>query len=237
MGLYGHTILMGDKSQPMNLRTGGLVIGHAWNIRDGSGTLYTATADEAQARRTLARGVCQQHSAGASYRLTLNPSKTMKLQIKNRWTGELIVEGDFSSLAKLVEDCVRKKLSLRAADLRDANLSAANLSVIRDDVWAVLSSNPSEVKTLLATLEAGKVDGSTYDGACACLSGTLANSCRFSGHEFDASCRNSSRPAERFFLNIRIGDKPENSQSAKIAHGWIKDWLNRMETAFGKEAA
>ena len=44
----------------------------------------------------------------------------MKLEIKNRWTGEVIVEGDFSSLAELVTDAVRRKLNLTDAYLAGA---------------------------------------------------------------------------------------------------------------------
>ena len=123
--------------------------------------------------------------------------------------------------------------NLSAADLSYANLSYANLSAanlrdadlspIRDDLFAVLSQAPAEVPGLLAALRAGKVDGSTYQGACACLVGTIAN---------------PQRPAERFFLLIREGDTPDTNQAAGIAEGWIAGWLERMAAAFGaKEAA
>lgn len=46
--------LMGDTRQPMHLDQG-LVIGHNWNIRDGRGSVYTSTPDEAKARKTLER--------------------------------------------------------------------------------------------------------------------------------------------------------------------------------------
>jgi len=59
----------------------------------------------------------------------------MKLQIKNRWTGKVIVDGD----AKGIKDLLHKNsdanlcgadlcsANLRGADLRDANLRDANL--------------------------------------------------------------------------------------------------------------
>ncbi len=36
--------------------------------------------------------------------------------------------------------------------------------------------------------------------------------------------RNSSRPIERFFLAIKIGDNPENSQFCKLVMEWIEEF-------------
>ena len=50
----------------------------------------------------------------------------MKIQIKNRYTNEVIVEGEY----KNIKECLEKNSSanLRSADLRFADLSYANLS-------------------------------------------------------------------------------------------------------------
>jgi hypothetical protein len=64
---------------------------------------------------------------------------------------------------------------LVGADLRSADLVDADLVFVRDDLWAVLSAAPAEVPTLLAKVRAGEVDGSVYEGVCACLLGTIAN--------------------------------------------------------------
>jgi len=44
----------------------------------------------------------------------------MKLEIKNRFTGTVIVEGDFSSVAELIKDYFTKTQDLCGADLRGA---------------------------------------------------------------------------------------------------------------------
>jgi hypothetical protein len=62
----------------------------------------------------------------------------MKHQIKNRWTGEVIYEGEAETLRDLVATAVKAKVSLRGSDLsgsdlrgsdlRDSDLSGSDLS-------------------------------------------------------------------------------------------------------------
>jgi Pentapeptide repeats (8 copies) len=132
-----------------------------------------------------------------------------------------------------LRDADLRDADLGGANLGDANLGDANLTPIRDDLWAVLSTVPADVPALLAALEAGRVDGSTYQGDCACLVGTIAKAraCDYDaipGLEPDAG-----RPIERFFAGIRPGDTPATSQFAQLAHQWATEWLVRMRTAFG----
>ena len=122
---------------------------------------------------------------------------------------------------------------LTGADLSGAKLSGTNLSPIRDDIWAILSSAPIEVPALISALNAGKVDGSTYTGECACLVGTLAKVRGIDYNKFESLTANANRPAERFFMGIRTGDTPETSQFSKLAHDWCVEWLNNMQAAFG----
>ena len=124
---------------------------------------------------------------------------------------------------------------LSGAYLRDADLSGAYLTPIRDDIWAVLSSAPSEVPALIAALKEGRVDGSTYEGECACLVGTIANVRHTEIQSLGDLKPNSSRPAERFFLGISRGDKPETNQASALAVEWCEAWLNRMQAAFGPQ--
>jgi len=78
---------------------------------------------------------------------------------------------------------------------------------------------------VLAALRAGKIDGSTYSGACACLVGTIANE-RHAGIDcLEGITPNSTRPAEKWFMAIRPGMTPDNNHVAKIVEGWITDWM------------
>jgi hypothetical protein len=113
---------------------------------------------------------------------------------------------------------------LRSADLSGADLSGADLDPIRDDLRLVLDSAPVEVAGLLAALRAGTINGSTYSGSCACLVGTIAN---IRGCEYDrleGLRPDSGRPAEKWFLALRAGHTPDNSQVAAITEGWLLEW-------------
>lgn len=137
---------------------------------------------------------------------------TIELEIKHRWSGKII-------------------FSLSDADLSDANLSSAKLSAIRNDFFTVLLYCKKEILFLKQAISDGKIDGSTYSGECACLSGTLENGAgKTNGpqeekmKELILKCRDSDRPIERFFLCIKPGDTPENSQASKLAFEWIEEF-------------
>ncbi len=51
----------------------------------------------------------------------------MKTQIKNRFTGSVIHEGDYASIYEAVATAIKSKTDLRDADLRDADLRGADL--------------------------------------------------------------------------------------------------------------
>ena len=128
-----------------------------------------------------------------------------------------------------LRDANLRGANLRGADLRGADLRGADLSAIKHDLWAVLCSAPVEVSGLRMALIAGKVDGSTYSGKCACLVGTIANIRGCSHEELGSLIPDANRPAERFFLMINKGDTPAKSQAAKIAVEWIDEWTRNMQ--------
>jgi Pentapeptide repeats (8 copies) len=120
---------------------------------------------------------------------------------------------------------------LRSANLEDANLEDANLIAIQDDFYKVLASAPREVQGLLAALYEGRVDGSQYEGECACLVGTIANLRHEPHNELTIDLRpDSTRPAEVWFLAIRKWDTPANNPVSSITVEWTEQWLQKGST-------
>ncbi|WP_186158948.1 pentapeptide repeat-containing protein [Burkholderia gladioli] len=122
---------------------------------------------------------------------------------------------------------------LSGANLRDVDLSGADLLPIKADFIEVISQAPREVPALIDALKAGRVDGSTYSGECACLVGTIANArgCSVDAPQFDIP-KDASRPVERFFMAIRKGDTPETNAASKLALEWAETWLDTQRKAF-----
>ncbi len=126
---------------------------------------------------------------------------------------------------------------LRYADLSSADLSSANLRYAdlryaknwQDSWWVIqckqnilfiLSYLPKEVEGLKKSLEEGKVDGSQYEGECACLVGTLGN---YDGG-VDKVCsaipfytKGLENFGEQLFWQIKKGDTPKTNEFSKIA--------------------
>ncbi len=110
---------------------------------------------------------------------------------------------------------------LRGADLRGADLEKLPKDYINQcsrDILFILNCLKPEVPALKKMLIEGKVDGSQYEGDCACLIGSLANA----DGGMDKVCaaipfyeKGTHNMGESFFLNIKKGDTPEtNSFSA-----------------------
>lgn len=164
----------------------------------------------------------------------------MKFEIKNRFSGELIFSIETDSWKLAVEAAIKAKSNLSYANLSSANLRYADLRSgqlvqFRDDIWAVLSSQPLEVIGLRQALVDGKINGSSYEGECACLVGTIAKVANKKYDCLPVLKPNQSRPAEIFFMLINIGDVPEKSKWSKMAVEWIDEWSSNMQMAFGKK--
>ena len=154
----------------------------------------------------------------------------MSIEILNRWTQAVVYRSEASDIRAALIAAVTS-----GADLGEANLGGANLRPIRDDFWAVLACAPQEIPALRKALVEGRVDGSTYQGACACLVGTIANARGCTYDQIPTIVPNASRPAEQFFLAIGKGDTPETSQFSRLAVEWLDDFYSRMKTAFAPQ--
>jgi uncharacterized protein YjbI with pentapeptide repeats len=125
------------------------------------------------------------------------------------------------------------KANLSEADLSEANLSKAdlskaNLSTIKNDFWNVLLHAKAEIGFLKTALKDGRVDGSTYTGECACLVGTIANARKCDENSIPGLLPDSCRPAERFFMGIKKGDKPGDNPCSRLALEWAEELENLL---------
>jgi hypothetical protein len=116
---------------------------------------------------------------------------------------------------------------LTCADLTRADLTRADLTRAKQDFRAVLDAAPDEVAGLLLAIREGRINGSYYEGECACLKGTIANvrGCRYDAlGDADALRPDSHRPSERLFMGISPGHVPAINPVARIVEGWILEW-------------
>jgi hypothetical protein len=112
--------------------------------------------------------------------------------------------------------------SLVGASLDRASLDKAQLRTYRADLFDILLRAPREVEGLLKAVREGRINGSTYEGECACLVGTIANVRGCSVDTIDY--RDSSRPAEQWFMLISPGQTPENHEPSKLVEQWIMEF-------------
>ena len=137
--------------------------------------------------------------------------------------------------------------NLAYANLADANFAYANLAgakglsdetlrPIKADFFLTLLHAKAEVPTLVAALREGRVDGSQYQGECACLVGTLANAM---GEPYRAAFPDVSadHPAERWFTMIRRGDKAGDDSGGGFAADKALEWATEFCALEGIELA
>ena len=151
----------------------------------------------------------------------------MLIEIRHIYTNNVLYACEAENMRAAVIEAVGKQ-----ADLRGANLREADLGYFKSDFFDTLLRAPKEIDGLRNALVEGKVNGSQYQGACACLKGTIANirQCNYaelgSGLVVDAGL-----PAEQWFLMIKEGDTPETNQASKFAIEWIDEFKMLLEAA------
>ena len=173
-----------------------------------------------------------------------------KIQIKSIFGDVLFeYETEENTIKKTLEYAVKERVDLRDSDLRVSNLSGSDLSgsdlsysnlrgikakKIEDlsvqfvnscsrDMLFVFQHLKEELPFLRKMLIEGKVDGTQYEGECACLIGTMANA-KQNGDRIIKVCqqipyydKGTHNMGETWFLSIHKGDTPENSIFAKHA--------------------
>ena len=159
----------------------------------------------------------------------------MKIQILCRFSAKVLFETEAETVKAALEIAVVKRANLRDANLGGANLrgaylggaylGGANLKDVKEDYLSVLAVAQHEVPELYKALLSGRVDGSTYKGDCACLVGTIAHARHEDYQKLGIDLRpDSNRPAEKWFLNIRKGDTPENNPVSALVKEWTEDF-------------
>ena len=109
---------------------------------------------------------------------------------------------------------------LYGTDLRGVDLHKLPIDFINQcsrDILFIFHCLKREVPYLKKSIIEGTIDGSTYEGDCACLVGTLAH-----GKDVNKTCQSipfyekgTHNMGETFFLNIKKGDTPENNEFSK----------------------
>ena len=173
---------------------------------------------------------------------------TIPFEVRNRFSGEIQFTAQIECSAEAlpsiklglaVKWAVKNRANLSGANLSGAYLSRANLSEealrsFKADLWLTLSelAGPREAQHVIAKLKAGEVDGDTYGkgNECACLVGTIAAADGKPGEDLD---HNSDRPAERWFMMIKPGDKPENDTGGGFAARKALEWAEAWCVAHG----
>ncbi len=122
------------------------------------------------------------------------------------------------------------KADLRWANLSKADLRWANLSIIRNDFWAKLLILKNEIPAFKEKLIKGEINGSCYEGECACFVGTFANIKKVNYQKLEGIYPDSGSPTERWFLAIQPGHTPNKSQITKITLEWIEEFETLLNT-------
>ena len=164
----------------------------------------------------------------------------MKVKIKiESYFGKVLFEAEKEDYTlklalqdAVLQGAVLRGAVLRGADLRDADLRGAVLRGVdfdklpqdyinqcSRDMLFIFQCLKSELPAFRDKLIAGKINGSQYQGECACLVGTMAN---LKNTDVDKVCsaipfyeKGTHNMGESWFLAIKKGDTPENSGFSK----------------------
>ena len=161
-------------------------------------------------------------------------ARRIKIEIKS-FGGSILFtyNSEENTLKKTLQKAVNEGADLEGADLRGAYLEGAYLrgmdlyklpvSYVNQcsrDMLFIFQSLKGELKGLRKALVEGRVDGTQYEGDCACLIGTLGNV----DGGIDKVCevipfydKGLHNLGEQWFFNIHEGDTPKDNQFSKHA--------------------
>jgi hypothetical protein len=152
--------------------------------------------------------------------------------IKNRFTDAVQYTCELTAEAAELSASLQLGFAVKSAVANGADLGDADLVAVKQDFLAEVLRLPDELEFLRSAIAEGRIDGSTYDGDCACLAGTLVKSRhpdqKYSGYSIDVAPgvifhANSYSPREVFFSAIRPGDTPKNNSASAIALAWTDE--------------
>jgi hypothetical protein len=109
--------------------------------------------------------------------------------------------------------------------LSSNNLGSLVYTAVRVAVQGRVREYVAEIPALLEAMRRGRIDGTTYNGECRCLVGTIAAARRVDPKEI------GTRPwllEERWFLQFRPGMTPGNSWAMRVTYQWIEDVLSEQ---------
>ena len=129
-----------------------------------------------------------------------------------------------------IQQLIDKNLSLPAGLTQTGDLDltgyahalpAGLINRVKNDLFEILTVSVAQVPDLLIAIRTGKINGSTYEGECRCLVGTLEKA----GKGKLSLPHRAERPAERWFVPISKGDTPATNRNAKMAKEWVEEFL------------
>jgi hypothetical protein len=185
----------------------------------------------------------------------------MTIKIKDRWTNRVLHSSEKATLKEALEEAVSNGANLDGANLSratldganlygatlyganlyganlsratlyGANLDGANLDGIKNDFFEIILNTPNELPGLRLAVVEGRINGSVYEGECACLVGTIAKvrGCLYTA--IPGVEPRGGRPIERFFTALKPGDSPDNHPVAKIVVDWIDEFTAKLTAA------
>ena len=123
---------------------------------------------------------------------------------------------------------------MKGAYLKGAkNIPQSYINICSRDMLFIFQALKKELPYLREKIVKGQVDGTQYEGECACLIGTLANS----DGGVDKVCntipyyeKGLHNPAEQWFWQIKIGDTPKNNFFAEHALALIDEVLGKNKS-------